>query len=389
MTALGVTDSVPVSIVAIPLTLQLTPGSAVIGPGSSTQFVPEVRDSVGIVIPGASAAYSSDKPGLVTVSGAGLASSVGPLGFADITATLGILSSTSRVLVRSAPIPAVVATTQVGGTLSGLAVASTGAMYVGDIAGGGLSRGGLPSYTFPTGLPIGGQIFGIAFDPTGTRAFVARDSLNRVMVFDVATNQPVDSLDTGSAGDPVGLAVSPDGQTLWVGAASSILVYDAHTLAPLGAIPTGTFTIHFATHPTLPLIYASVADSVLEISLTTHAVTRVLRAQAGVAQQIAVSADGAELFVAAEAGSVQIWDLTTGARIEEKPTGGAWGLAVTPQDLIYVGFPFGGEVSVIDRASMVEITRLQVGGIPRRIVLDPTGATAVVVNQSGWVDFIK
>jgi YVTN family beta-propeller protein len=271
-----------------------------------------------------------------------------------------------------------------------LAVAATGAMYVGDAYGAGLARGDLPSFAFPVRVPTGGVILGVAFDPSGARAFVARDSADRVAVIDVATNSVIDTINTGSAGAPIATAVSPDGQRLFVGAASALLAFDAHSFALLGLIHTGLVN-HFSFHPSLPLLYAS-ADSVLEINVNTLGVTRVFGPHGlwGAAQGTAVSSDGSELYVADEGGGMHVWDLNTGTPKDSVWLSNGFGIAVAPgQDVIYVVLEFDGSVAVVDRESRVEIARLHVGGLPRRASLDPTGTMAVVVNEGGWVDFIK
>ncbi|HSE47325.1 MAG TPA: hypothetical protein VLA89_18535 [Gemmatimonadales bacterium] len=383
----GVTDTVPVSIVAIPMSETMSPATAVIPTGGSQQLDVQVRDSAGIVITNPSVVYSSANPSLLSVSQTGLATSLGPPGFTDITATIDTFSVTSRILVRnSGPLPQIVATTQVGGLPSGLAVASTGAVYVGDVLGGGLARGDLPSFAFPIRIPIGGQITGLAFDPTTARVFMAHDSLNRVAVLDVGTNQVIDSIDAPDAG---GVAVSPDGQKLLLSTPTAIHVYDAQSLAPLDSIPAG-LAIHFSFHPTLPLAYASSNSAVLEINLTSRVVTHTFDVP-GVAQGTAVSPNGAELYVADEAGFLTIWNLNTAQLTESINLGQPlFGLAVSPvQDLIYVAYEYGSRVGILDRPSRVELKQVQAGGTPRRIVLDQSGTTALVVNQGGWIDFLQ
>jgi YVTN family beta-propeller protein len=235
-------------------------------------------------------------------------------------------------------------------------------------------------------LPVGGQITGLAFDPTGARLYMAHDSLNRVAVLDVATNQVIDSIDVPDAG---GVAVSPDGQKLLIGTPSGIHVYDALSLAPLGFIST-ELAIHFTFHPSLPLVYASVATSVLEINLNTVTVAHTFDVGA-VPQATAIDPNGTDLYVAEEGGTLIVWDRTTGQRTRTVPLGNTlFGFAVSPvQDLLYVAYEGAGRVGILDRASRVELKQIQVGGTPRRIVLDQSGTTAVVVNQGGWVDFIQ
>jgi YVTN family beta-propeller protein len=382
----GAIDSVPVSVVAVPVSMSLTPATA-LAPGDSLQLQVTAVDSVGLVIDTPTVAYASDLPAVIAVSAKGMVKAVAPAGFATITATLGSVVRTTRILSRSGSRPAIVATATLGGTPYGLAISSTGAMYVGDASGNGLFRGDLPAYDFPLQIPTGGVILGVAFDPAGTRAFVARDSLDRLLVIDVATNQVIDSIVTGAGEDPVAAAVTPDGQKLIVGTGSSVRVYDAHTFGLLGSIAGTGFTNHFSFHPSQAIVYAS-SDSVMEIDLTTVSVLRAFgfTGTTGRPQGTAVAPDGTELYVATESSAVIVYDLATGLA-KYTAAGGGFGLAYSAsQDLIY---STGGTVVVFDRLSMVPIANLFVGGIPRLVALDAAGTTAVVTDQSGWVDFIK
>jgi YVTN family beta-propeller protein len=48
-----------------------------------------------------------------------------------------------------------------------------------------------------------------------------------------------------------------------------------------------------------------------------------------------------------------------------------------------------GQVVVIDRASRTVLGTVPTGGNPRRVRFDRTGATMVVSNEAGWVDYIR
>ena len=390
VTSGSLTDSVMASIVAVPVTMALTLPTALL-PGDSIQLQVTAVDSVGMLIDSPTVAYSSDLPGVIAVSASGMAKAVAPAGFATISATLGALTRTTRILSWSGTRPAIVATTTLGGKPYGVAVSSGGAVYVGDAIGGGLFRGDLPAHDLPLQIPTGGVILGVAFDPAGTRAFIARDSLNRLLILDVATNQVVDSIITGAGGDPVAAAVTPDGQKLVVGTGSSVRVYDAHTLALLGSITGTGFTNHFSFHPSQAIVYAT-SDSVMEIDLNTVSVLRVFgfTGITGRPQGTAVAPDGSKLYVATESSAIYVYDLATGL-VTYVAAGGGFGMALSAsQDLIYsTAYSDVGTVGVFDRRSMVPIATVVVGGIPNLVALDAAGTTAVVTNQNGWVDFIK
>ena len=114
--------------------------------------------------------------------------------------------------------------------------------------------------------------------------------------------------------------MSPDGQKLLIGTISAIHVYDAISLTSLGSIPTGAPAIHFTFHPTLPLVYASSGTAVLEINLNALAVTRNFDVR-GTSQGLALDPNGTDLYVAAEGGTLQILDRTTGQETQAIPLG--------------------------------------------------------------------
>jgi hypothetical protein len=387
VTSGSLTDSIIATIVAIPVSMSLTQPTAIL-PGDSLQLQVTAIDSVGLLIDAPTVSYASDQPSIIAVSGTGMATAVGPEGFATITATLGPVTRVTRILARNKPSPAIVATTHFPGMPYGLAISSAGAMYVGDVQGFGVYRGDLPGHDFPLRIPLGGEVLAVAFDPTGSRAFIARDSLSRVMVLDVTTNQAVDSIVTPVMEVPVAVGVSPDGRILVVGTSSSLRVYNAHTLELLGSIPATGFTNHLAFHPTKNVVYATGDQSVMEVDLATVTVSRIFgqTATSGRPQGIAVAPGGAELYISSEAGTVTAYDLTTGA-IEFSSPGGGFGLAVSvSQDLI---FAVGATLDVFDRRSLVPIAHLPVTGFPHIVAVDAAGTTAIVTNLNGWVDFVQ
>jgi DNA-binding beta-propeller fold protein YncE len=392
-------DSIAIDVVAIPMGLVLTPAIAIVAPGGTVQLLAVVRDSGNYPVPGEPVTWHSSNPGLLSVSSSGLVTSAGPLGFANLTASAAGFTDTTPVLVRTAPVPTIVAATPVLPQPLGIAVGATGAIYA--TTPTGLVRGNLPSYDLSTPLPLGPQFIDVAFNPTGTRAFAVHDSLNRVLVIDVATNQVIDSIESPLNRLPVQAGVSPDGQTLAVAADTMVYFYDAITLAPrdsvfpnIGAIGSLSF------HPSQPLLYATGypggrynPTGLAEINYATAAVTRYLGpGDFGVQPRAtAVSADGMELYVADDRNGLQVCHLDTG-QMETAITGllSARSVAVSDaQDLIYLSDPVAGEILVIDRVSRIAIARLHPGGTPEKIALDAAGATAAVTNDQGWITFIR
>jgi DNA-binding beta-propeller fold protein YncE len=393
--ASGLTDSIPVHVVAIPVTLAVAPHTAVLAPGGHIQLQLEVRDSAGLAVPNPAIQIVSDHPAVVAVTSSGLVTSEGPLGFATIVASVGGLVDTLRVVVRSAAAPAVVDSVYLGSGTSpfSVAVAANGSMLVGDVAGFGVFRGDLPSHQFPTRLATGGQIFGVALNPDGSRGYIASDSTGTVLVISTATNEVIDSIPALPIPGPVNaIAVSPDNRTLAVSQSTHLRLFDAVTLAPLADIMLQHPTPRLTFHPSQPFLYAS-DYLVEEIDLTTRTVRRVLGEWQpfGAPWGSAVSADGTELYVSDVSFGLRVYDLSSG-RLKDSEAlvpEVAYGLALsTTQDLIYLTTGDVGKVVIFDRASRVPIATLSIGGA-FQVSLDAAGTTALVPSSNGWVYFIR
>ncbi len=108
-------------------------------------------------------------------------------------------------------------------------------------------------------------------------------------------------------------------------------------------------------------------------------------------QDVALTPDETELYVANESGYLDVLDPATLQSIRRLSLAGlyAFGLAVTPDgEQIYVTSPYSGEVGIVDR-STATIRHLPVGGTPRRIAFDASGSTALISNEGNWVDVIR
>ena len=379
-------DSVPVTIVSIPVRFTVDVPYLVLTPGAQHSLGVTVFDSAGLITSDSAVLYNTDNAAAAAVSTAGVATAGSP-GFADISITMHDSAASVRVLSRSAAIPSIVATTHVGTSPAGIAVSPSGTMYLGDDANGTLYRGNLSATSFPTQLAVGGHLTSIAINPAGTRAFVVADSTNGILVLDPSTNLVIDTLRLPGNDQALSVLVSLDGQRVVVGGVAEVGVFSASTGALLGSVPSEAPVVHLALHPTLPLVYAS-SLGVLEINYNTVVTVRTLGStpEAGTA----VAPDGSELYVAGE-GPFRVYDLSTGLLKETV----AWYLIgydvalSASQDLLYLTHPGTETLFIVDRRSRVPVAGIQSPGPPRLVAIDASGTTAVVTNEGGWVDFIK
>jgi YVTN family beta-propeller protein len=133
----------------------------------------------------------------------------------------------------------------------------------------------------------------------------------------------------------------------------------------------------------------SVGGTVSEISTATNAVTRSFT-PGGTPQDVVVGPGDNTLYVANEAGWVQVWNLTTWTQTDSIAVPAAFGLALTPDGKqLWVAETSAGQVSVIDCASRTVVGTILVLGGPRHIAITPDGTTAVVANAQGAVQIIR
>lgn len=273
----------------------------------------------------------------------------------------------------------------------GLAISRTGVLYAGQFDTGALVRASLPATTFNDTVSVGDGPVRVVFAPTGSTAYVANQLAETVGVINVTTNTQVATMSV--QGSPISLAVSRRGSRVYAGTGTgTIAVIDAARRSVLQHISLEGEINGLALHPTQSLLYASsrTSNRVWEISTNTNQVVRTFM-PGGIPQELAVSHDGKEFYLADEDGPVQVWNLVSGTRVTTIPEATqGFGLALSPDDLqIYVSSSFLGRVYVIDRVTRTMVRTLETGGVPRRIAFALTECTAAIANEAGWIDFIR
>ena len=109
-----------------------------------------------------------------------------------------------------------------------------------------------------------------------------------------------------------------------------------------------------------------------------------------VAQDVVLSTDDRELYVACEKGNVVILDSRSLEQLDVLPVGPAFGLGVTPDgQQLYVSSPADGSVAIVDLATRKIVNRVSVQGTPRRIAFSPSGDQAYVTNEWNWLTVIE
>ena len=328
--------------------------------------------------------------GLVTVSPQGVVRSLGPTGTVTITATLGVLADQVSLSVYDSNLAGHV---RLGGRPYGAAISPGGVAYVTQLDLGQLARADLPGHSFASAVSVGVVPSEVAFNSTGSRAYVTNQFSDNVGIVDVATNTQVDVIPV--TGDAFEVIVAPGDSILFVTTnVDSVYGIRLATKEIVTAFPVANTANGLAVRDTLLYVSTWAGGTVMEFNLRTRTVLRTF-AVGGVPQKLALSPDGTELYVANQAGYVQFWNLTTGAQIGTNlmlPGGGGYGIARNPANgRLYVSTAYygGGNIHIINASARTLIKTIAAGGSTRHVVFNASGSVGIVPNEAGWVDFLK
>ncbi|HEV2750124.1 MAG TPA: hypothetical protein VGV12_06310 [Gemmatimonadales bacterium] len=330
--------------------------------------------------------YTTNNPALVSVSPQGLVQSLGPAGHATITAHIGDFGDTVSIFVFDSSLAGRVPLTS---RAYAVAISSAGVVYVGQPDLGRLIRADLPNMAFTTSVTVGDTPTEVAFNSTGTKAYVTNQFSQNVGVIDAASNTQTATVPV--AGNPFAVIVAPGDSIVWVTTtADSLFGINASSLQIIHRLQLPIISNGFAIRDSLLYVSTRDAGIVTEINLKTTTVLRTL-AVGGAPQGIVVSPDGTQLYIANENATLQFWSLTSNSSLGTTSLAGrGFGLARRPTDgNLYVTTLEAGQVQVVDPTSHAIVQVINVGGIPRRIAFTADGRTGVVANEASWVDFLR
>ena len=203
-----------------------------------------------------------------------------------------------------------------------------------------------------------------AEDPTGAyRVYVTNEGSGDISIIDPAARAVVGRIPLGKR--PRGIVASPDRRLLYIALSGSPIAgpgVDESTLPPAD----------------------KAADGIAVLDIASGKLLRVLR---GISdpEQVAVSPDGATLYVASEdTGRVMFMDARSGAIRATLVVGGEpEGLAASPDGkLVYATSEEDSTIAVIDAVQPRVITHIPVGKRPRTIAFDRSGARAFVPGEN-------
>jgi len=257
---------------------------------------------------------------------------------------------------------------------------------------------------------------GLAFSPDGAHVYATGGGSNQIHAFDVAngrlTNQVdatvlLPSEDPKAKVYPMGLAVSPDGGTLWVvdNLANDVRPIDTSTLTPAGGITTGRYPYAALLSADGATLYVSNWDdgsvTVIDtasrlatgaIDVSTHPVAGYVFRDHPTA--MALSPSGATLYVAlANADAVAVVSTAANAAtgfISLLPYPGA-PYGASPQSLaidaggshLYVANAGDNDVAVVDLASRQVTGLIPTAWYPTAVTLSAGGGRLWVASGKG------
>jgi len=384
----GASARVPVRVGGPPATIDVSPALPSLRQDQTLQLTITVRDSQGYALTDAVVTYATSDASIVLASVTGVLTGVAG-GTASVTVSAPPAVRTVPVSVFGRPAGTSVTTVALGERPYGVAVSPAGVVYVSRLDAAALSRTDLPATAFGATASVGNVPTDVAFDPTGTTAYVTNQLDAALGIVDVATNTQIGAIALN--GNSFRVVVSPNGQRLYVTTnADNLLVIDRASRTILLEYLLGGPGTGLAFHPNGVLLYGTTLSGlVYEINTATDS-ARALQSVGGL-QDITVSLDGVELYIANEAGPMQIRAAATGTLITTVPAvAGAFDLALSPDGAhLYAGISGTGPVRVLDRATRAVIGTFADIADPRRIAFDRYGRTAVVADQAGAVHFIR
>jgi YVTN family beta-propeller protein len=271
------------------------------------------------------------------------------------------------------------------------AVTPAGRMLVAQLDNGMMVTEVLPDTTFDESMAVGAVPTDIGLNAAGNLGFVANQYDDEIQVFNPNIGQTVGYVQV--SGDPFTVVSDASGSTIFVttnrDSLYKITVSNSFVQARLSTDLNTAQSLAFS--PVSGLLYVSTRDggTVLEVNPATLAFVRRFSPGART-QEVAVTKDGRELWIANEGGFVTVVTLATGASLDLPIGGQLWGLAISPdQARVWVGSLDEGVVKVIDRATKAAGAPIAVGGRPRRIRFSRLGEYAVVANEYGYISVIK
>jgi DNA-binding beta-propeller fold protein YncE len=269
----------------------------------------------------------------------------------------------------------------------GIAVRGRDLAYVTRARAACIERLDLATGRFTGTIPVGCTPTCVTFDESGALAYVSVQFCDEIAVIDAVAHRKIRVLPV--SGDPFPLLALESRHTLFVTTnADRLWAFNSPTGRLLGSIPLPATSHHLALHPGGDRLYVATraGGTVLEVDVNRLRVLRTF-VLGGWPQGLALSPDGATLYVANEHQPLDALSLGTGRRIARiEAEQGAVGLVMSPDHrFLYTTHPRDGKVGLIAVPSLTPTGAIHTGGRPGQIAFDAAGH-ALITNEAGWLD---
>ncbi len=234
-------------------------------------------------------------------------------------------------------------------------------------------------------IPLGGQPVGLALTPDGTHLYVAEETANSVAVVDTGSNHVVANVSVGT--NPLHIAITPNGRTVYVvnEGSNDVSAISTATKTVTATIPVGNYPNALATSPDGGRVYVInlYAGTVSVINTASNRVIALWHIGLGIGS-VVVSPDGNTVYLANRTmNQISVCAASSG-KLQMTIEGLNWpnSMAVSPNgSYLYVANRNGSTMSVINTSNWQVVATVEVGPSPTAVSLSADGSTAFVATM--------
>jgi YVTN family beta-propeller protein len=277
----------------------------------------------------------------------------------------------------------------------GIAISATGLVYVTRYDFAGLSSFVLPALTPMSGAVVPATALDVSFSPQGDLAFVANRDQQSIAVVNVVLGSVIDSIPVG--GHPLRVLTHPTAGVVFATTdldSAYKISTSTHSILARSFLPSatsGSGPLGIAISPDGLTLYVcgGLGNEITTLSVATFAITDTMNiAPSFFPSDIAISPSGDTLYVASS-GGIELYDLASHAFLTGIPLPGLFAIKMTP-DSTALYASADDRIYVVDRASLIVADTVDlVSGPARRLAFDKYGKVAMVANESGFVHLIQ
>lgn len=244
-----------------------------------------------------------------------------------------------------------------------------------------------------TNIAVGRDPGDVIANRTGTQAFVSNFNDGTVSIVDLSSNTATKTVAV-SLSNAYRLSFNSDESRVYVTSTDGHLYTINTSSQSSGPSVTLSGSVQGIAlmHSGQALFVTATDGTIWRLDPSSLATSKSASITNCTAQDVAISTDDTELYVACEGVGVAVLDPTSLVTKTLITISGAspFGLAVSPDNAqLYVTSPIGGVVTILDRAGRTVIKSLPVTGMPRRVAFNAHGNKAYIANEGNWVDVIE